>query len=73
MGVYLDADKPNDMVETYTFHISYPNDQPEISLRTTIRNGNNQQTVSQQDIRKSTTQLIRTLLVLMQTLKVIRY
>jgi fructose-bisphosphate aldolase class 1 len=57
------------MVETYTFHISYPNNEPEISLRTATRKGN-QKTVTQQDIGKSITQLMRTLVVLMQSLTV---
>ena len=70
LGVYLDADKPNDMVETYTFHISYPNNEPEISLRTTSRPPTGKPKITQHEIKKSTTQLMRTLLVLMQTLTV---
>lgn len=70
----MEEDKPNDMVETYTFHITYPNNQPEISLKTT-KQGHADKTarISQQDIKKSTTQLIRTLLTLMQTLVVRLY
>lgn len=75
LGVYLDADHATDMVETYTFNVSYPVVGPEIRLESSVAGTKGDSThvstlrSSHAEIKKSTQQLMRTLVVLMQTLR----
>ena len=67
------------MIETYTFHVSYPqggDGGPEIRMQSnqadvgTLRSAGGRGGSTRGEIRKATVQMMRTLLVLMQTLAV---
>lgn len=74
LGIFVDKDNPNEMVESYTFNISYPNNGqvgPQIDLASnTTKSLLASVKPSAETIKKSSAQLMRTLVVLMQTLPV---
>jgi hypothetical protein len=69
LGIYLDPNSPNEMIESYTFNITYPSDsKTQVQLETTHEQPTLVHTFQPHDTKKQIMQLMRTLLVMMQTL-----
>ncbi|KAF0521017.1 HORMA domain-containing protein 1 [Gigaspora margarita] len=80
-GIFLDPKEPNKLVECYTFKVSYPNGEPLLriennngELLTTAGGGHDvtatmREGITVGEIKKSTQQLLRRLILLTQTLK----
>ncbi|CAG8515033.1 8651_t:CDS:10, partial [Racocetra persica] len=80
-GIFLDPKEPNKLVECYTFKVSYPNGEPLLriennngELLTTAGGGRDVTATAREgitvgEIKKTTQQLLRRLILLTQTLK----
>jgi len=72
-GIYLDEDKPDDLVEKWTFNFRYPNSKPHLAIehksnQKAVTHLLNPEELSKDNIRATTVQMLRTLVSLNQTL-----
>ena len=74
LGIYTDKHRPTEMVESYTFQITYHDDlSPQLHLSSHSNSRNNKLSgdigsLGGEDLEKGTVQLLRTLLIMVQTL-----
>jgi hypothetical protein len=64
----VDPEKPEELVETYIFNISYPENGPKVDIQT--KGGQSISNHSAQDVKRATSVLMRKLLLFLQTVPV---